>query len=126
MKLTIREWLTFVISDQGRHDEAIAVAREICSSHPDLGSPRAVLASVLCEAGGRSEALGEARAALSAEPTAPECLSHLGGIYLEINDGAAGLEMFDRMSASLDSESSPLPSSPWVRYLAGRGAALSR
>lgn len=125
LKLMVREWLALVIADQGQHDEAIALARETGASNPDLGSPRAVLAAVLCEAGRREEALAEATAALRVAPAAPECLSHVGGIYLKINDAATALEIFDRMAASLEPESSPLPSSPWVRCLAGRADALS-
>jgi tetratricopeptide (TPR) repeat protein len=110
-----------VLAGQDLYDEAIKIAREICALDSGALSSRLILAAVLSEAG----CLEEAQAATDTAPTDARSHSTLAGVYVKMNDGSAALAAFGRMAECLVPENDPLPSSPWVSCLAGRGVALS-
>jgi tetratricopeptide (TPR) repeat protein len=120
-----KELLATVLTGQDRYDEAIKIARETCESNSDALSSRVVLAGVLAEAGRLDEALAIATAAAEAAPEDARVHGALGTVHVKMKDGTAALEAFERMAACLVPEAERLPSSPWVSYLTGRGAALS-
>ena len=120
-----KELLAQIMSGQDRHDEAVTLAREIYECNPDGLSSQVVLASALSEAGELDEALEVAKAAVERAPSDPRSLGTLGAVYMKLEDGAAALAAFDRVTEFLAPEIERLPSSIRVQCDAARGAALS-
>lgn len=76
--------LAFALAAQGRHDEALAAARETTRLAPDHWHAHYTVARVLQHAGRSAEAVSAAQAALAADPDRPEVWELLAHAHLSL------------------------------------------
>lgn len=96
---TAYNWLGFLLTAQGRIDEALAVQRRAQQIDPVGLLPNLLLGSALHRAGRTGEALAQLERTLELDPEYPWTLDILGDIHLDLGDLETARTFYERAGA---------------------------